>query len=474
MRTVTAAATIPFCVAISVAASSQAGCSVTRLRGPDGLSLAFGSSLTVNDRHILISDNALSICPGGDPFECTAGSVNAFELVDGRWVRAQPIIPPDIQFNDGFGLGTVLDPRNPNRAIVLTGRRFYGDRMGHGHVYEFDGEAWRETARFDAPTGHPFTTFGFTSSLHGDTMLINQSARVHLYRDVAGAWVYQDSLRVPDFMVPSPSPNFGRGGMALDDQWAFIGAHRDETRGFSHGSVVVYRRQPDGSLALAQYLLPPLDASGRLPEAEFFGADLDFDGRTLVVGAPRADRDFDVQGVAYVYELEGDQWVFRQELRSPTPGMGPEDMEEFGGGISVLGDRLIIGYLDSNSLMGQAHVFRRGADGVWDHASVLRPGVAAPTYPSGFGYRATQNGRWAVLNAMAEGETGAAYVFDLDCILGACNADLDDDGRLTLFDYLAFSNAFDAADPIADLDGDGEFTLLDFAAFRDAFDAGCS
>jgi hypothetical protein len=44
---------------------------------------------------------------------------------------------------------------------------------------------------------------------------------------------------------------------------------------------------------------------------------------------------------------------------------------------------------------------------------------------------------------------------------------------LTLFDYFAFLNAFEARDPSADLDGDGEFTLLDFGAFQDAFDAGC-
>jgi hypothetical protein len=54
-----------------------------------------------------------------------------------------------------------------------------------------------------------------------------------------------------------------------------------------------------------------------------------------------------------------------------------------------------------------------------------------------------------------------------------CGVDLDGDGVLTLFDYFAFLNAFEARDPSADLDGDGEFTLLDFGAFQDAFDAGC-
>ncbi len=60
------------------------------------------------------------------------------------------------------------------------------------------------------------------------------------------------------------------------------------------------------------------------------------------------------------------------------------------------------------------------------------------------------------------------------CRPAECPADLDRDGRLTLFDFLAFQNAFDAGDPVADFDGDGELTLFDFLAFQNAFDAGCA
>jgi hypothetical protein len=55
----------------------------------------------------------------------------------------------------------------------------------------------------------------------------------------------------------------------------------------------------------------------------------------------------------------------------------------------------------------------------------------------------------------------------------ACAADFDGDGVLTLFDFLAFQNAFDAGDLAADFDGDGVLTLFDFLAFQNAFDAGC-
>ncbi|NRA56506.1 MAG: hypothetical protein HRU13_00050 [Phycisphaerales bacterium] len=54
-----------------------------------------------------------------------------------------------------------------------------------------------------------------------------------------------------------------------------------------------------------------------------------------------------------------------------------------------------------------------------------------------------------------------------------CLTDLDRDGELTLFDFLAFQNLFSEGDTTVDLDGDRELTLFDFLAFQNAFDAGC-
>ncbi|MFI4915934.1 MAG: GC-type dockerin domain-anchored protein [Phycisphaerales bacterium JB060] len=54
-----------------------------------------------------------------------------------------------------------------------------------------------------------------------------------------------------------------------------------------------------------------------------------------------------------------------------------------------------------------------------------------------------------------------------------CRADLDGDGSLTIFDFLAFQNLFDSGDPLADFDGDGSLTIFDFLAFQNTFDAGC-
>jgi hypothetical protein len=71
------------------------------------------------------------------------------------------------------------------------------------------------------------------------------------------------------------------------------------------------------------------------------------------------------------------------------------------------------------------------------------------------------------------GGTPSLRVARWGCPEEPCPADLDADGALTLFDFLAFQNLFDAGDHRADFDGDGELTLFDFLAFQNAFDAGC-
>jgi hypothetical protein len=54
-----------------------------------------------------------------------------------------------------------------------------------------------------------------------------------------------------------------------------------------------------------------------------------------------------------------------------------------------------------------------------------------------------------------------------------CYPDLDGNGVLDLFDFLAFVNAFNAGGGGADCDGSGELDLFDFLCFVNAFNAGC-
>ncbi|MCW5756826.1 MAG: 5'-nucleotidase C-terminal domain-containing protein [Phycisphaeraceae bacterium] len=58
-------------------------------------------------------------------------------------------------------------------------------------------------------------------------------------------------------------------------------------------------------------------------------------------------------------------------------------------------------------------------------------------------------------------------------IVQSCLGDFDLDGELTVFDFLAFQNAFDRGLASADCNRDGRLDLFDFLCFQNAFAAGC-
>ena len=99
---------------------------------------------------------------------------------------------------------------------------------------------------------------------------------------------------------------------------------------------------------------------------------------------------------------------------------------------------------------------------------------AGTTYhiPGGFDIDTVGDCTYAV--AMNQGDVDFVSFWEIagDCA-GGCRADIDGDGVLTIFDFLAFQNLFDAGDLGADFDGDGVLTIFDFLAFQNEFDAGC-
>ncbi len=93
-----------------------------------------------------------------------------------------------------------------------------------------------------------------------------------------------------------------------------------------------------------------------------------------------------------------------------------------------------------------------------------------PGQQSGFGDQLNDLGVVLFDVTFVGGTEGGIYQLALG---EGCRADLDDDGELTIFDFLAFQNLFDAGDLTADFDDDGILTLFDFLEFQNQFDAGC-
>ena len=140
---------------------------------------------------------------------------------------------------------------------------------------------------------------------------------------------------------------------------------------------------------------------------------------------------------------------------------------------SITDDGTIVGWwadLDTPPFVGiQAFILPDGPDGEFYSLIDLVPDAAA------LGWEKLQRADhinekgWIVGTGVRDGVLGHAFLL----IPIGCAVDLDGDGQLTVFDFLAFQNLFDDGDLRADFDGDGSLTVFDFLAFQNAFDDGC-
>jgi hypothetical protein len=135
----------------------------------------------------------------------------------------------------------------------------------------------------------------------------------------------------------------------------------------------------------------------------------------------------------------------------------------------LIDDHVVINKPADNSAFTVGLRFASAPDGDWTKPSLVtdvngcKPGLN-PLYAI--------PGGWKDLC-----QFGASGDFVIRAVVGppldSCDPDLDDNGTLDLFDFLAFTNFFSDGDDRADFEPDGLFDLFDFLAFSNAFNAGC-
>jgi len=407
-----------------------------------------------------------SVAVVGDPDD--AGAVHVFRQRGSAWDREQTVFHSRIVDRDGFGAAVALDGRARFAASALR-QDFGGERAGAVYIFEHDGATWHEVADILPIEPQWGNEFGRSLALRGDTLVVGaprfQTASAApgaawVYRQIDGRWEFVQRLVPPD---PRTGARFGNA-LAMDDQWLIVGARLDDEGGHHAGAVYIYQREAGGSYTFIRKLVAPGD-----PWNQIFGADVALDGTMMAVGA--ANGPAEGRGAVYTFELQDGEWRLTATLEHDDPVKD----DALGASVALRGDTIVAGAprqpLPGVSL-GAAYVFHRRGDGSWRQAAKLLP--EQQSYD--FGRAVATDGASAIVGAPGEtvfglAGAGAAHIFDLACLL--CRADLDGDGELTFFDFLAFQNLFAAGDPAADFDGDGALTFFDFLAFQNEFAAGC-
>lgn len=177
------------------------------------------------------------------------------------------------------------------------------------------------------------------------------------------------------------------------------------------GRVYIFRR--DG---LEWFEVASLQGSDTLPN-DRFGASVDIDGDTVIVGAPDADTNGAASGRVYIFERNtgegiGEQW---DEVMASTPA-AYDSGDQIGTDVAISGGRAVSGAPAANfgpgGLTGTAHFFSNEG-GSW--APTVEVLAASVGVGQGFGSSVDIDGAEAIIGAnFAGGNQGRAFMFTDD------------------------------------------------------------
>ncbi|MDY7109093.1 MAG: C1 family peptidase, partial [Planctomycetota bacterium] len=200
---------------------------------------------------------------------------------------------------------------------------------------------------------------------------------------------------------------FGRCA-AISGDAAIVGAHDDDDSGQDSGSAYVFRLEGAEWMQDAK-LLASDGAAG-----DEFGAAVAISGDVAVVGARDEDAGGEDAGAAYVFRFDGSAW--NEEAKLTASDGAAADI--FGCGVAIDGDIIIVGAQDDDDLgddSGAAYIYRFDGS-LWEEGAKLlaSDGEAGDE----FGCAVAISGDVVIIGAKSEGEgganAGAAYAYRFD------------------------------------------------------------
>lgn len=318
------------------------------------------------------------------------------------WSRTGELRAPDPDEGDLFGASVAID--GDTAVVGAPGDDQAIEDGGAAYVFVRGGSGWAFQAKIMAPDPYPMAEFGSAVAVEGDRVLVGApldgvaQGAAYMFARNGATWIFEAQL------APSAG-NFESWGaaVALKDGVAYVGAP-----GWPDGSNIglVSTYQHGGSSWVADQSLTNPDTTG----TGLFGASLDTDGQSLVIGAPSSQGGM---GAAYVTR------------RDPVTGLGPLVGLDFGAAgldriddavgnsVGVEGGLVVVGApgtRDGDVLrVGLAYLF--AYDGTtWVHQDDLRPATAGSDSWTGWSV-ATGGGVVAVAAVAGFGE--AVHLFEL-------------------------------------------------------------
>ncbi|MFK8013928.1 MAG: hypothetical protein AB8G17_00630 [Gammaproteobacteria bacterium] len=479
---------------------------LTQLTADDGEALdGFGESLEISGDLLIVGASFADI----DGAE-TQGAAYVFETDGaGSWTQVAKLTSDDGVEFDQFGIAVAIDG---DTAVVGAKGAPIGGNSSQGAAYVFrhapgDTSSWTSVRKLfaDSSAGN-LAEYGTAVDIDGDTIIVgaqkggsgSTGGFAYLYdKNTGGTDNWGEIKRLVDDVFDS-NASFGVA-VAIDGDTAVVGANAlDQTQFTNEGAFYIYNRNEGGAQNFGQ--TNRIYASVPRGNAKF-GEDIAIDGNTIAVGTWNFGGTVGSgSGRAYMYEnptgTPGD-WIEIANVEADDAMV----TAFFGISLALVGDTLVSGASNHDSLRGQGYVFSRNETGTdsWGQIESLTASDSAPN--DALGGDVAASAQHIAVGAAGNG-AGVVYLYpgpggnepdsdgdgvtdDIDnCTLvdnaaqidsnadgfgNACDADLNDDCVVNVVDLGLLRTVFFSDDADADLNGDGVVNVIDLGTLRSVF-----
>jgi hypothetical protein len=285
------------------------------------------------------------------------------------------------------------DPKDDGGASATGGNDTGGNQVGAGNVGGAPDFSGATPTTVSAPEEDFGNQFGYTVAVSGDTVAVGAYSEWFDLTNAGGVHVYTQSgtsFEPQAVLHAQPSADDTFFGYAVsisgDVLWSTAPAYSEPVN--LAGAAYVLTR--GGDSWLSQSMVQEEDAH----EGGNFGRSVAVSGSTAVIGAPQS-----INGQAFLFELTGGEWQAAGEL------IPDEDIWDYGAGVAIDGDTLLVGSRAVDGDPRTVFVFARDGSS-WSQQDKLTPGNGGV----GFGTSVSLSGDTAVVGSDM-GEANRAYVF---------------------------------------------------------------
>lgn len=266
---------------------------------------------------------------------------------------------------------------------------------------------WIELQKILASDGFTDDFFGVSVAIDGDYAVVgadvdddngSNSGSVYIFHREDNVWSEQAKIIASD---GEPGDLFGKS-VSIDGNYIIVGANWSDDNGTMSGSAYIFHR-----IGNTWSEVDKLTASnaGTMDE---FGYSVSISGDYAVVGAYKNEVNGIGTGSAYVFKRTGDNWVEQVRLNSSDA----EDGDLFGFSVSIDGTYIVVGAYDGDCAgFNPSYIFHRIGN-VWYEQAILLPNDRGGYC---FGKSVAINGAYALIGAYADNfngsRSGSAYIF---------------------------------------------------------------